>query len=135
MNLEEKTILYVDDDADDRDLLGEIMETITPAVKIIFAENGLKALKLLEGIKNEKFRPSLIVLDLNMPYLNGIQTFERIKADIELKSIPIVILTSGENPADISFFSLQGIPYFTKPVKFSDMESLARKLTSHCESF
>jgi CheY-like chemotaxis protein len=129
----EKTILYVDDDADDRDLLGEIMQKVSPELKVMFAENGLHALELLDGRKDAKFRPCLIVLDLNMPYLNGRQTFERIKADIQLKNIPVVILTSGESPADKSFFSKQSIPYFIKPVKLSDMESLANELTTYCE--
>jgi len=128
-----KTILYVDDDADDRELLGEVMQKVTPEFKVMFAENGLHALELLNVTKEEKFRPCLIVLDLNMPFLDGRQTFERIKADIQLKSIPVAILSSGENPADKSFFGNQGIPYFTKPIKASDMESLANDLTTLCD--
>ena len=128
-----KTILYVDDDADDRELLGEFMQKISPELKVIFAEDGLHAMELLDVTKKSKHLPCLIVLDLNMPYLNGIQTFERIKDDTELKRIPIVILTSGENPADKSFFSKEGILYFTKPVKLSDMEKLASELKIQCE--
>ncbi len=67
-----------------------------------------------------------------MPFLNGRQTFERIKDDTELRGIPVVILTSGQSPADKSFFSKQGIPYFTKPVKLSDRENLASELTTQC---
>ena len=132
MNPKEKTILYVDDDADDRDLLGEVMQKVSPELKVIFAENGLHAIELLDVTKESKYLPCLIVLDLNMPYLNGRQTLERIKDDIELRSIRVVILTSGESPADKSFFKNQGIPYFTKPIKISDMENLAHNLVNLC---
>lgn len=128
-----KTILYVDDDADDRELLGEVMQKVTPEFKIIFAENGLQAIEILVETKETKFLPCLIVLDLNMPYLNGRQTFERIKADTQLRSIPVVILSSGESPADKSFFGKEGIPYFTKPIDLLDMESLASNLTTLCD--
>lgn len=127
-----KTILYVDDDADDREMLGDVMQMVSPELKVMFAENGLHAIELLDVTKESKYLPCLIVLDLNMPYLNGRQTFERIKADTELRIIPVVILTSGESPADKSFFGNQGIPYFTKPVKLSDMESLASDLITFC---
>ncbi len=130
MNSAEKTILYVDDDADDRELLWEVMQKITPEVKIIFAENGLQALELLDA--SNHVRPCLIVLDLNMPYLNGRETLERLKADLHLKNIPVVILTSGENPADKSFFANQSIPYYNKPVRLVDMENLANDLTTLC---
>lgn len=100
-----KTILHVDDDADDRELLGEFMQKISPELKVICAEDGLHAMELFDVTKKSKHLPCLIVLYLNMPYLNGIQSFERIKDDTELKRIPIVIFTSGENPADKSFFS------------------------------
>jgi len=130
MNLSEKTILYVDDDADDRELLWEVMQKITPGLKVMFAENGLQALELLDA--SNQVRPCLIVLDLNMPYLNGRETFERIQADLHLKSIPVVILTSGENPVDKSFFANQSIPYYNKPVRLVDMENLANNLTTLC---
>ena len=133
MNPPKKTILYVDDDADDRELLGEIMHKIAPELKVLFSENGLQALELLVETKETTLLPCLIVLDLNMPYLDGRQTFERIKADTQLKSIPVVILSSGQNPNDKSFFSKEDIPYFTKPVRVSDMENLASELLNHCD--
>lgn len=132
MTFGKKTILYVDDDADDRELLGAIMEKVTPELKIMYAENGLHALELLGATDAVAF-PCLIVLDLNMPYLNGRQTFERIKANSLLDQIPVVILTSGESPVDKSFFGNQGIPYYTKPVRLSDIERLASDLSTLCD--
>lgn len=132
MNPGEKIILYVDDDSDDRELLSTFMQQVAPELKVTLSENGLKALELLNERKDTKSLPCLIVLDLNMPFLNGRQTFERIKADPQLNYIPIVILSSGENPSDKSWFRDKGIPYFRKPSEFSAMEGIASHLADLC---
>jgi two-component system response regulator len=132
MNPAEKKLLYVDDDNDDRELLCEAMHHVAPDLKVIFAINGLQALEVLQQHKEANSLPGLIVLDLNMPYLNGKQTFECIKADPQLKSIPLVIFSSGENPSDKSLFSREGITWFTKPVEFSAMEGIASYMANLC---
>lgn len=132
MTLLAKTILYVDDDIDDMELLGEAMHQVAPELTVTYAENGLLALELLKKIKETKSLPSLIILDLNMPYLNGRQTFEQIKADPQLKDIPLVILSSGHSPADKLMFSKAGIPYFTKPVDFDTMKRIASHMAGLC---
>ena len=132
MNPEEKTILHIDDDADDRETLREVMQKIAPELKVTFAENGLQALEVLNETKETKSLPCLIVLDLNMPYLDGRQTFERIKADPHLKNIPLVVFSSGENPSDKSLFSKEGIAYFTKPIQLSVMEDIVSYMANLC---
>lgn len=109
-----------------------VMQKIAPDLKVILANNGLHALELLKETKDTKSLPCLIVLDLNMPYLNGRQTFERIKADPQLSSIPLVVFSSGENPADKFLFSKEGIAYFTKPVEFSAMEGIVSHMANLC---
>lgn len=133
MPSEVKTILYVDDDADDRELLWEVMQKVAPDLNVTFAENGLLALDLLHELKESKSLPCLIVLDINMPYLNGIQTFERIKVNPRLNRIPIVILSSSESPADKVLFSKEGIPYFTKPTTFLALETIVRQMSNLCD--
>jgi CheY-like chemotaxis protein len=132
MNDAEKMILHIDDDADDRELLWEVMQKVAPELKVIFAENGLQALELLIENQEKKSPPCLIVLDLNMPFLDGRQTFESIRANTQLRNIPLVVLSSGENPAEKALFAREGIPYFTKPVEFSAMESLASRIAELC---
>ncbi len=132
MNPDQKTILYVDDDADDRELLRHAMQKIAPELTIAFSENGVLALELLNERKKTASLPCLIVLDLNMPFLTGRQTFERIQADPLLKHIPVVVLTSGENPLDKSLFSRDGIPYFTKPIEPIALEVIAHDMIGLC---
>lgn len=132
MCTEEKTILHVDDDADDRELFREVMQKIAPRVKVAYAENGLRALEVLNETKEAKVRPCLIVLDLNMPYLDGRKTFEKIKADPDLKQIPVVVYSSGENPSDKSLFSKEGVAYFIKPIESSVMEQILGYMANLC---
>lgn len=132
MNPEDKTILYVDDDADDRDLLWEVMQKVAPDLKVTFAENGLQALELLNETEQTRCLPCLIVLDLNMPFLDGRQTFERIKANPQLSGIPLAVLSSGESPADKAVFGKEGVPYFAKPIDFKTMETIASRMAHLC---
>lgn len=132
MSPEVRTILYVDDDADDWDLLREALLKVAPEVNLTFAENGLQALEILNEIKTGRKLPCLIVLDLNMPFLDGRQTFECLKADPVLDVIPLAVLSSGENPADKALFSRAGVPYFTKPVEFAALENIAIQMADLC---
>lgn len=132
MAIEGKIILHVDDDADDRDLLKEFVESIAPHVKVVFAENGLQAMEHLNASKETPQLPCLIVLDLNMPYLNGVQTFHLIRSDAHFRNIPLVIFSSGEHPSDKSLFSKEGVTYFKKPSELSSMREIVEQLTAMC---
>jgi CheY-like chemotaxis protein len=125
----EKTILCVDDDEDDIDLLSYAIKEINPTINIAVAKNGLEALDYLHSITD---LPCLIVLDLNMPYLDGKETFKRIKAHSPFQNIPIVIFTSSANPADKAMFNNLGIDFLTKPPSFSGISNFAEQIISRC---
>ncbi|MEO5967061.1 MAG: response regulator [Ferruginibacter sp.] len=127
-----RTILCVDDDADDRELLGDIMNKVAPEVIVVFAEDGLQAMDLLQKGHELKNLPCLIVLDLNMPFLDGRQTFERIKANPNYDNIPLVILSTSDSPADKDSFKKGGIPFFVKPVEMSVLKNIAQQMVNIC---
>ena len=80
------------------------------------AENGLNHLKV------EKKIPEIIMLDLNLPKMNGIGFLKVIKADPELKKIPVIILTTSINPQDkVDCFELQVAGYFIKPIDYFEL--------------
>jgi len=86
--------------------------------KIIEANNGEDALKLLE--KKDKL-PDIILLDLNMPKINGIEFLNVLKADEVLRYIPTIILTTSNNPKDLLECYKIGIAgYILKPLKYED---------------
>lgn len=129
----DKTILYVDDDEDDREIFTEIIKEEDPNVKLVLAENGLKAIDYLQSVQQPKNElPCLIVLDLNMPFLDGKATFEKIKMHPVFKNIPVVIFTSSQNPHDKTFFNNAGIEFITKPNNFSFLPNIAKRMLNHC---
>lgn len=127
----EKLILYVDDDEEDREFLSDALVSVSPNVQVKLAENGLQALEYLQANKASRL-PCLIVLDLNMPFLDGMETFHRIKTDDELQSIPVMIFSSSEKPADKSNFSEMGVEYFTKPNHIEQIRDIADHMVSVC---
>jgi CheY-like chemotaxis protein len=128
------TILYVDDDEDDLEMLQEAIMSIDPSYPIVKASNGEDGLAQLLEMKRGRALPCLIVLDINMPKLDGRQTFLRIKADEDLSNIPIVIFSTSNNKMDKMFFAGKNVEYITKPIHFPHLLQVAQKLLAYCAS-
>jgi len=128
-----KTILFVEDDEDDRELISEVINKVNSSVETIFAENGLHALNYLTGVKEKSALPCLIVLDLNMPVLDGKETYRKIKDELKLEAVPVIIFTSSYNPNDKKLFSSMGVEYINKPTNFSYMGDIIRHMIGVCE--
>src|SRR5215217_4173287 len=90
-----RTILCIDDDADDLQLLQEAMNSIDPDCTIIKAFDGMHGLAILSEMKSKDTLPCLIVMDINMPKLDGKQTFIKLQADSVLSSIPTVVFSTS----------------------------------------
>jgi len=112
-------ILMVDDSLADVDLTREALETAKVRSHMAVARNGDEAIMMLrrEVPHAQAPRPDLILLDLNMPRMNGFEVLEVIKADDGLKSIPVVILTSSQAEKDIvQSYKLYANAYVVKTV-------------------
>ncbi len=127
-----KTILFVDDDADDRDLLADVLKNRNAGVNAVFAENGIKAIEYLRDNSPSQPRPCLIVLDLNMPMLDGRETFSKIRNELNC-SVPVIIFTSSQNPEDRSLFNSLGIEFITKPDEFARMNMIVDHMVDMCQ--
>ena len=133
MKTDKKTILYVDDDADDRELLTDAIIHADPDVNVVFSENGLEALTYLGGLKNRgDGLPGLIILDLNMPYMDGKTTFEKLRSDKDMQRIPVMVFTSSEKKADKMLFNNLGVVFHTKPTTVSDLEQIVDQMIRVC---
>jgi CheY-like chemotaxis protein len=88
-------ILIADDDQEDRLLLHTAFEEIGRSDDIFLVENGMQVFKYLDDSAQHNQYPSLIVLDLNMPMLNGIETLAKLKSDNRYKNIPVIIYTTS----------------------------------------
>jgi len=124
--------LYVDDDEDDQALFSAAMRQLSPTTEIIQARNGLEALNYLNTGTGHSGLPNLIVLDLNMPVLDGRETFERLRLNPELRGIPTVIFSSSLNPNDKVLFKSQGAEFISKPNDYSQLSRLASEMLGLC---
>jgi two-component system, chemotaxis family, response regulator Rcp1 len=112
-------ILIVDDSPEDIDLTMEALEGTKLANNVSIVHDGVEALAYLrkEGLYAGSKRPSLVLLDLNMPKMDGRQVLEAIKADDDLKDIPVVILTTSSDEEDVArAYKTHANCYVRKPV-------------------
>lgn len=119
-------ILIVDDDADDRFMMKEAFEENKIQMEIAFAENGIDLINFLnsEGKYQNKGNelPSLIILDLNMPKMDGREAMQKIKSDEKFKHIPIAIFTTSKSNEDLKeSYQLGANCYIVKPVTFNHL--------------
>ena len=124
----------VDDDPEDRAIIEEAMEQLDAKGKLHFAENGEQALMVLNNRLQTAGIPSLVVLDLNMPKLNGTETLRAMKSNERLKHIPVVIYSTSINPLEKEKCLLLGAQdYFTKPISLQESRDIAEKLLRLCD--
>ncbi|HUF69499.1 MAG TPA: response regulator [Longimicrobiales bacterium] len=134
--LESITILMADDDADDRMLTREALVESRLGNDLRFVEDGQELMDYLkhEGryAKEEAPRPGLILLDLNMPRKDGRQALQEIKADPDLRSIPVVVLTTSKAEEDVlRTYDLGANSFITKPVTFEGLVEIIRVLGNY----
>ena len=126
-------ILVADDDADDRAILQDAMTELNASQVLCFAQNGEDALRLLGNDFTVTYKPALIILDLNMPKLNGTETLRRIKNDERFKTVPVIIYSTSLNPMEKDKCMLLGAhSYITKPVTFKESMDTARSFLAFC---
>ncbi|HEX3034073.1 MAG TPA: response regulator [Thermodesulfobacteriota bacterium] len=112
-----KPILLVEDDKVDAMTIKRALKEIKVTNRLNIAGNGEEALEFLRNDKNEK--PGIILLDLNMPKMNGIEFLKEVKQDDILKSIPVVVLTTSKEEQDrVESFKLSVAGYMIKPVDY-----------------
>ncbi|MEI8640207.1 response regulator [Pseudoalteromonas sp. Hal099] len=135
------TILMADDDEDDRLLTQDALAESRVLNELHFVEDGVELLEYLERKgkfedKNSSPRPGLILLDLNMPRMDGREALEAIKANPNLKGIPVVILTTSKQEEDmVKGYDLGAASYITKPVTFDGLVDLMKTLGKYWVEF
>lgn len=134
-------ILMAEDDADDRLLARDAMHESRVLNELYFVEDGVQLLNYLRGEEEFSDRsrypmPGLILLDLNMPKMDGREALAAIKADPRLRRIPVVILTTSTAEADmVKGYDLGAASYIAKPVTFDALVELMRTLGKYWVEF
>ncbi|MCK4797039.1 MAG: response regulator [Spirochaetes bacterium] len=125
-----RPILLVEDDKIDVLIMKRALKEINVTNRLDIAENGEEALTHLKNPNNEK--PGIILLDLNMPRMNGIEFLKIAKEDKNLKIIPVIVLTTSKEEQDkINSFNLGIAGYMYKPIDYQDFVKLVRTINQY----
>jgi two-component system response regulator len=133
--MEKKVILLVEDNTDDVLLTQRAFQKspIENQIQLVIVKDGLEALNYLFEPRKDKgdnsITPDIILLDLNLPKLNGLQILERIRKNPDTRLVPVIILTSSKEEADLTkAYTLGANSYIRKPVDFQKFREAIQQL-------
>jgi CheY-like chemotaxis protein len=127
------TILLADDDPDDQELIVHAFTEVSPSFRLHIVNDGKEAIDFLSTVSDSKL-PCLIVLDYNMPELNGAQVLLKLTNDKRYEAIPKVILSTSSNPKYIQDCLHKGAhAYRVKPDNFAQLVVLAKEMLELCD--
>jgi chemotaxis family two-component system response regulator Rcp1 len=124
-------ILLVEDNAAEARLVREVLSEINKTVRLHVVTDGIDAMAFLnyQGPHLDAPRPQLLLLDLNMPKLGGLEVLAQVKADPRLRPIPVVVLTTSHSETDIlRSYQLMASCYLTKPTELVGFEKMIKSL-------
>ncbi len=124
-------VLLVEDNPDDVIMIREAFEQSLTPVQLYVVSNGEQAIKFVRRTDPDAPRPSLILLDLNLPIRNGLDVLAELKSDTDSLSIPIVLLTTSQAPDDIQrCYSLHANAYIIKPPDFDGFADVIKQVAT-----
>ena len=129
---ERNIVFYADDDLDDLELVKDAFAQYSTNVEVLTATDGSKALSYLNNLKNCDVLPCLIILDVNMPVINGKETLLRLREIEHFQNVPVVLFTTSSQPIDKNFAQKYNAGFITKPIDVKQMEIIADQFIEHC---
>jgi two-component system response regulator len=132
--MKDKVILLVEDNEDDEKLTLRALKKKNVLNPVVVARDGLEALDYLFGTgahagRNVADLPSVVLLDLKLPKLDGLEVLKRVRADSRTRHVPVVVLTSSNEEQDlVSSYDLGANSYIRKPVDFEQFVEVAGAL-------
>jgi len=125
-------VLYADDDVDDIQLVKEAFANYSKNVELICVSDGLEALSFLKNIPQTEPSPCLIILDINMPRMDGKEALAKIREMKRFEDAPAILFTTSSQPIDKAFATKFKAGFLTKPIDFKQVDIVAAKFIEHC---
>jgi len=128
MNEEKVDVVIVEDDPNDAELIMRVFRKHHMVNQIVLLKDGAEALDFFFGGRASD-HPKIVLLDLKLPKVNGIEVLQRLKADERTKDIPVVVLTSSAESQDIrDAYQYGANSYVTKPIRFEEFANAVSEL-------
>jgi len=126
-----KYILYAEDDPEDFEVLKSALEEVNNDITLVQVPTGYDVIKYLQDLDPSQY-PSLILMDLNMPLLDGRETLKLLKIDDQYKTIPVKVFSTVTSPTDKIMIEQTGSEVIKKPAMYAGWLSVASKLAKYC---
>jgi CheY-like chemotaxis protein len=126
-------VLYADDDKDDIKFVEDAFSENILNVELVAVEDGQKAIDYLESLTVVDPNPCLIILDINMPRINGKEALITIRAMDRFKNTPIVLFSTSSLPQDKQFAIKHAAGFITKPLDSRQMQLITDQFIEHCD--
>lgn len=131
MTTNRHTIVYAEDDLDDLFILQQAFNK-HDNINVVHAMDGKKAMHILEKMSAEKALPCLVILDINMPVMNGREVLQAIRHHDGLSKLPVVLFSTSSSASDKQFAEAHKAILITKPVDFGNLEVIVERFVEHC---
>jgi len=129
----QKSILILEDDVDDQDIMTDLIQLTSPVYTVSSIENTDKGWEYLTSLNQEQL-PSLIILDLNMPTLGGLEFLKTLKVDSRFASIPVAVYSNSTYPPHATEVLEAGACiYLNKKGKYDAIKEDVKKMLEHCK--
>src|SRR5665647_772554 len=133
--MNKRFILIAEDDADDRYLMKTALEETGITEDVEYVENGVEVMNYLESISEEKGElnyPKFILLDLNMPKMDGREVLKKIKSNDAYRKIPVIVLSTTKNQMEVKrCYDLGANTYVVKPASYDTLVETIREICTY----
>jgi CheY-like chemotaxis protein len=126
------TIVYADDDLDDLFIVEQAFAPFADHINLVHVPDGNAALNKLEELCAKGDEPCLVLLDMNMPVMDGRQALIEMRRSEQLCKIPVAIFTTSSSTVDKAFAQQWDARYYTKPIQFDELQHLAKTFVRIC---
>ncbi|PPK88006.1 response regulator receiver domain-containing protein [Neolewinella xylanilytica] len=124
-------ILLAEDDSTDAEFFQRALRRLDSPPELVWCKNGLEALEGLSDVTNSKLLPRLAILDIKMPGMSGLELLAKLKSDERTKNLPVIIMSSSDEPQDIAMaYDYGANGYLVKPNRFQDLRELVNSINS-----